>query len=335
MPRPGRTKEVALPCQLCGLHPPIQNSHVIPKFAYRRLKEGSPLNAFVHSGNVNRFVQDGWKGPYYCEACEKLFNGWETYFVNTVLDPFLRGRARAFAYDERLPLFSASVHFRFLDLMITSSPAAAKPADHTLRDALKQMCLTRTASHPAVFQYLQLLRPVTSIAVFPPGINTYLFEAVDASVQQDIGGTASSLSFVKLPGALLVTTGFDLGQAVAHPPAIDGHRLGPNGVFRVARQSGALLDEGREIVIPRVEAIQQNYTAMSARQMEKIQARIKADPDREVRRAHRSYLQDRYLLVLSRLRDWGVPRLLRPPLAVPLHLFGLMPPARRQPGATP
>lgn len=321
-----------MPCQLCGLHPPIQNSHVIPKLAYRRLKAGSPLDAFVHSGSVNRLVQDGWKGPYYCERCEKRFNAWETYFANTILDPFLEGRSRVFSYDERLPLFCASVHFRYLDYMFTSNPAAAKPADHALRDLLKQMCLTEAATHPGVFQYLQLLRPVTSITVFPPGINTYLFEAVDASVQQDVGGVPSSLSFVKLPGAMLVTSGFDLGGVVTMPASLDSHRLAASGVFRVVDQSGALLDEAREIIVPRMEAIQASGGAMSERQMNKILARIAADPDREVRRSRRSYLLDRHLLRVSRLRDWGVPRPLRDLVALLLRLFGVMPPGR--PGAT-
>lgn len=331
----GRDEEVFVTCRLCGLNPPIQNSHVIPKLAYRRLKAGSPLDAFVHSASVNRFVQDGWKGPYYCEGCEKRFNAWETYFANTVLDPFLEGRSRVFAYDERLPLFCASVHFRYLDFMILSSPAAAKPADHTLHDLLKQMCLTDTPTHPAVFQYLQLLRPVRSLAVFPPGINTYLFEAVDASVQQDVGGAPSSLSFVKLPGALLVTSGFDLGQVVTRPGALDSHRLGATGRFSVRAQSGALLDEAREIIVPRIAAIQSSYSAMSDRQMGKIMARIAADPDREVRRCRRSYILDRNLLLLSRLRDWGLPRPLRDIVALILRPLGVMPRARRRPGGTP
>jgi len=68
---------------------------------------------------------------------------------------------------------------------------------------------------------------------------------------------------------------------------------------------------------------------MSARQLASIQAKIAADPDREVRRAHSSYLQDRYLVLLSRLRDRGVPWPVRDLIALLLHPLGIMPPARR------
>jgi len=288
------------------------------------------LNGFVHSASLNHLIQDveqGWKGPWLCQNCEQLFNRWETWFVNRFVDPFARSRRR-FPYDQSLSLFAASLHFRHLHLQITTSQAKARPHDQQLREDLRDMCLAKNPHHPRVFQYIQLLTPVKTVDHFQPGINTYLFESVHPSIQQNVDGIPSSMSFFKLPSALLVTCDFDLNLVMPTPNLLQAHTIQAAGVFNVAAQSGALLNEAAEIVAPVAQQIQDNYSQMSDRQREKIRQRIMNDPDREIRRARRSFDADQYLLIQVRLLRWRCPRLIVGLLATIAHNVGWMPPNR-------
>ncbi len=145
---------------------------------------------------------------------------------------------------------------------------------------------------------MQLLKPVTTIDVFPPGVNTYLFEAADLLVMQ--WKDVRSLSFVKPPDVLFVTCNFDLNAGMPQPNLLDGHLIHPAGTLDLAAQSGALLIEAKEHVIKRTIDIQANYTKMSPAQFQKIQEKINVDRDKEKSRAHRTYELDRALLELSR-----------------------------------
>jgi hypothetical protein len=318
-----------VPCILCGVNPPIRNSHVIPRLAFRRLRWGSPLDAFVHTANLNRLIQDGWKADLLCGSCESLFSRWETWFANYLLDPFEQGRARALVYDERLGLFSASLHFRHLEYQIRMAPGSATSADLALRDRLRGMCATLSPTDPQVFQYIQLLEPVRSIGVFAPGINSYLFEAIDPRVVQNVDGIPSSMSFVKLQGVLLVACDIDLERVMPQPGLLTGHRINAAGRLALAHQSGALLTEAEPIVASRVEDMQLNYGRMSPRQLARIRERIATDPDRQRRRARRSYELDMYLLAQSRLRDRRLPQFLWRAVAAVCRAFNWVPPARR------
>jgi hypothetical protein len=284
-------------CVLCGLNPPIKESHIVPKFVFKRLKQGSPLDSLRNSENINKPYQDGWKGDYLCEDCEARFSKWEDWFVKAVYDSFRAGAATTFPYDERLALFAASLHFRNYAFQTRMKPGAETAGDKALAEELRQMCLTSVAQRPGVHQYVQLLVPIKTIDVFPPGVNTYLFEAADLVVMQWKDGR--SLSFVKLPDVLFVTSSFDLNTEMPEPHLLDGHLIHPAGILDLAAQSGALLAEAKDHVIGRTTGIQANYTKMSAAQFQKIQDKINADPDKEKSRAHRTYEWDLALLKLS------------------------------------
>jgi len=78
-------------CILCGIRPPIKNSHVVPRFIYKWLKADSPLNQLRHSQNFNTPVQDGWMGDYLCRTCDnETVSQWETYFADIVYLNFRR-----------------------------------------------------------------------------------------------------------------------------------------------------------------------------------------------------------------------------------------------------
>jgi hypothetical protein len=148
-----------MPCVLCGLKPPIEESHIVPKFVFKRLKYGSPLDSLRNSENVNKTYQDGWKGDYLCADCEARFSKWEDWFVKAVYDPFRAGVATTFPYDERLALFAASLHFRNYAFQTRMKPAAENAGDKALAERLRQMCLNSLPQRPGCINMCSCSNP--------------------------------------------------------------------------------------------------------------------------------------------------------------------------------
>lgn len=102
-------------CKLCG-EPNITkpNSHIIPSFFYRWIKETSPTGYLRAVDNPNKSLQDGLKCEFLCETCEKVFNKWETKFSNKVFYPLTTGVLDSISEDDFLLDFVASIAWRAL-----------------------------------------------------------------------------------------------------------------------------------------------------------------------------------------------------------------------------
>lgn len=85
-------KKVIGKCALCKKEDMrLLDSHIIPKLVYKRIKE-YPNSRFRNVFQLKDIYQDGEKKPLLCEDCEKFFNGFETPYVNTILDPYLKDK---------------------------------------------------------------------------------------------------------------------------------------------------------------------------------------------------------------------------------------------------
>jgi hypothetical protein len=71
-------------CRLCDSEAELLESHVIPAFVFRFLKQGGPIR---NSRTPNRRVQDGDKEYWLCSSCEGLFNKDETAFATKLFHP--------------------------------------------------------------------------------------------------------------------------------------------------------------------------------------------------------------------------------------------------------
>lgn len=287
-----------MPCILCGLKPPIENSHIFPKLVYRRLKKGSPLDSFRHSSMFARPVQDGWKAALLCEACEGEFSLLETWFANEIYDPFLRRNTTIFGYDGRLALFSASLHFRNLYFQLQENPQAAFPEARAILDDLRTMCIQNQPTHTRVFQYVAFVRPVTDARCWPPGINSYLRESVDSFVWQlhAESGAAHCISYVLFPQMVWMASTFDLQSAAERPELLDVNLIRPAGRIDSSTHSDILLQHVRKKVLERVHDIHRQYAGLTAEQRQTILDRIRADPAHEQSRAHETWQLDQELL---------------------------------------
>jgi len=100
-------------CRLCRKEAELRESHFIPKFAFRWLKDtGSPYFRQVVAPNLRH--QDGPKRKLLCQECETRFSKREVYFANKIFYPVVSGEKAPFEYDERLAYFVISVLWRDL-----------------------------------------------------------------------------------------------------------------------------------------------------------------------------------------------------------------------------
>lgn len=76
-----------MPCALCQKDQALCDSHIYPKFTYKRMKEeeGRFLAFSTSQPNLDgRPVEDGLKEKLLCKECEERFQKWEDYFARTV-----------------------------------------------------------------------------------------------------------------------------------------------------------------------------------------------------------------------------------------------------------
>jgi hypothetical protein len=76
MPSPATPR----PCRLCGAVKELQESHILPGFVFRWMKETSATGYLRSRQQPNLRVQDGLKLHFLCADCERRFNQWETQF---------------------------------------------------------------------------------------------------------------------------------------------------------------------------------------------------------------------------------------------------------------
>ena len=104
-------------CKLCGKNSKLLISHVIPRLAYKWMKDTSGSGYFRFGENPNQRSQDGFKFPWLCEDCEMLLNPWETEFANKIFHPMNNGIDKAIIYNQWLNLFCVSLSWRVLNLI--------------------------------------------------------------------------------------------------------------------------------------------------------------------------------------------------------------------------
>jgi hypothetical protein len=100
---------MSLICKLCGLNPPIENSHVWPKFAYRRYVANQQIGgAFADLDTLHKTSRQKTRS-WFCKNCEQLFG--ESYTAR-FLDGLQSNRAAVDYDSEDLLRFAVSCSLR-------------------------------------------------------------------------------------------------------------------------------------------------------------------------------------------------------------------------------
>jgi len=103
-------------CALCLKHKRIVDSHIIPKFVFRWLKNASATR-YLRSGKTpNKRAQDGIKIPLLCINCEKRFCKLEDHFKRKFFNKIVNNKIhkKRINYDHKDYLFLLTLSWRML-----------------------------------------------------------------------------------------------------------------------------------------------------------------------------------------------------------------------------
>ncbi len=120
-------------CALCKSDKPLVESHIIPQFAFDRIKKNSPtgfLRGVILQPNLRR--QDGDKPKMLCDDCEQRFSEAEKNFAEKVFEPYHESGTTSFTYGPWLSYFISSVNWRTLHLDNIGFHSEKKLADDAL-----------------------------------------------------------------------------------------------------------------------------------------------------------------------------------------------------------
>jgi hypothetical protein len=109
-------------CRLCQREADLLESHVVPAFVFKWLKDTSPTPFMRTSREPNRRVQDGLTQPWLCSDCEQALGTHEAQFASKIFHPTTQNGSHKIRYDESLLKFCVSISWRALLLASDKHP---------------------------------------------------------------------------------------------------------------------------------------------------------------------------------------------------------------------
>ena len=189
-------------CRLCGAEAELRESHILPAFLYKWMKDTSVTGRIRLGVSPNRRVQDGLKRRWLCANCEARFSKWESAFAARIFHPYSSRVSARFDYDSFLIRFCTSVSWRALLFHQDEGYCAHLPEDVISRteeaaEKWRAVLLERSADPNPFEQHLLPLEAIEShnVPEVPRNINRYLVRAIDMDV---VYGRSSSFLYSKL-----------------------------------------------------------------------------------------------------------------------------------------
>ena len=194
-------------CALCLQEQPLQESHLIPKFVGKWLKEkGTGYLANAADGS-NR-VQDLVKIKLLCKDCEQKFSQIENYFANNMFYPFVNDKIQEFDYDENLKPLIISMAWRCLQPIkedfIKQNPTSqvisfVEQAEKDWREFLNDEG-TSINSYETHVLFLDYVKPESTLEV-DPKFHWYLLHGTDSTI---VYNNTKVYFYVKLPWMICI-----------------------------------------------------------------------------------------------------------------------------------
>jgi hypothetical protein len=182
------TMPIAENCKLCFKEEELQESHILPSFVYKWLKETSATGYLRFGQAPNKRVQDGYKEYWLCRQCEQRLNVWETQFAKHVFYPISEDGDVKVPYSDWLLKFCTSVSWRTL-LMMKEKDHLNKFSDAhrvAVDAALSKWAayLLDKAPNPGLFEQHLIIFDVerTTLHGVPANFNRYILRTVDLDV---------------------------------------------------------------------------------------------------------------------------------------------------------
>lgn len=194
-------------CKLCQNNPELVDSHIIPDFVGRWIKNTSGTGKLRNPETINKRVQDLVKCKLLCSECESIFQKYEDYFSKNIFKPFLMSYLPEFQYDNRLLKFIVSLSWRIL---VYSMPdirwktekhkIQAEQAEKVWRDFLFEDKNFDDYEHNLLL--LRFVQGSPIISGTTVDINWYFFRSVDGTIAQNAD---EAFTYVKIPGFVFIS----------------------------------------------------------------------------------------------------------------------------------
>lgn len=188
-------------CALCLQTEELQDSHIIPAFAFRWLRDRFVTGHIRQTQNPNLRVQDGAKMPMLCSACEVLLSKDENAFASQLFHPMVCGSERV-AYRDWLLRFTVSLSWRVLKYCFGRNDKANYTDEQKMlvieADTAWRDFLMKSRAHPGKFeQHLLVFTPLTGQPPnnLPNFINRYLLGGIEMDI---VGSEHSLMTFAKI-----------------------------------------------------------------------------------------------------------------------------------------
>lgn len=268
-------------CALCKQPATLRNSHILPAFVFRWLRETSSTGHIRSTDNIDRRVQDGEKKPWLCADCEKLLSHDEREFATKLFHPWQAG-TYSVEYQAWLQRFCVSISWRILMRCKGRNPdhkytaqeeRCTADAERIWRDYL----LRRRSSIGKFVQHLLPLDIIesTTIPNLPDNINRYLARHVDMDI---IGSSKTMMTFAKLGGFVI------FGMIRQHRKW-DGTRVfGERG--RIAPREMAVDGGILNYLMDRARMVKTAQDRMSPAQVAKVEAALLSNIEKVVKSPH-------------------------------------------------
>jgi len=190
-------------CKLCKTNGTLKESHFIPKFIGKWVKQTSITGYIRDKNQIHKRAQDIAKEYWLCGSCESLFSGWEREFANKVFYPFVDKDVSVAAYDDWMPKFCASLSWRTLSYIRSKnnrnerSPEYNEHCDLAEEHLGKYLLGTESNLHQYE-QHVFPLEPISSTTEtgLPTNINRYFLRTMAMDI---IGNKNDIYIYTKLP----------------------------------------------------------------------------------------------------------------------------------------
>lgn len=225
-------------CRLCEQESELRESHLIPAFAIRWIKE-TGSGYLRQATEPNRRKQDGPKYWWLCEPCEQKFSSREDYFSKTIFHPYIENEFASFTYDERLFYFAISILWRSLINNLDLPDIASHRFYTLMKDAERKWrsYLIGDSADPGYSSIQLFFGGISSSPTIPTKhFNMYLSRAIDSTV-----GSSSTECFMYAKFARFLFFGYltecdqskwietqiqQSGGILASPQSIDDGQIG-------------------------------------------------------------------------------------------------------------
>lgn len=202
-------------CRLCRREAVLKNSHIVPAFVFKWIKDTSATGYLRGALNPNRRIQDGPKEPMLCADCEKNFSTYEKQFAENIFTKYVnedmdeRGVASGrvqMPYGPWLLSFVVSVQWRIVDSNVMDEGfrglMTAKQADlfERICEIWRQFLLEKRHDSGPSDHHLIFLQSMSSAKGSIPTyiddrIDLYLLRAADGTV---VVGPSHTAVYAKL-----------------------------------------------------------------------------------------------------------------------------------------